>query len=237
MTFIVISVMAIYLYTCAVVIYYILKKFNDIQLDKKKLFTLIMLFEFACIVSTFTRGKDAMKDFGAIPFLVTSLIEIIFISHFFLKSINKKNISYLWIILLFSSLIVVLNPLNNIFTENYLFINLDLFYSYQSIIITTGVLIYFFQLNTKLPSVNLMKDPITNIAFGIFFCHIFQIALNSSYALVKIYSFMNIFLIYEKPLENEDLLYLISVISYGVLNYFLWKSLNLSLSQNKGLSV
>lgn len=232
MTFIVISATAIYLYTCAEVIYYVLKKINNIQYDKKTLFILIILFELGCIVSTFTRGKDAMKDFGAMPFLVTSIIEIIFIAHFFLKSIIKKNIAYLWIVLLSSSLIIVLNPFNNIFTDNYLFINLDLFYSYQSIIITTGVLIYFFQLNTKLPSVNLMKDPITNIAFGIFFCHIFQIALNSSYALVKIYSYMNIFLIHEKPMENHDLLYLISVMSYGVLNYFLRKSLFLSLTHD-----
>lgn len=237
MTFTVILVSVIYLFTCTNVVYIILKKFKNIQYDKKKLFFLIILFELGCIVSTFTRGNDAMKDFGPIPFLVTSIVEIIFIAHFFLKSISKKHISYIWIILLSSSIIVVLNPYNNIFTDHYLNLNLDLFYSYQSLIITTGVLIYFFQLNTKLPTVNLMKDSITNIAFGIFFCHIFQIALNSSYALVKLYSYMDIILINEKPLENEDLLHIISVTSYGVLNYFLRKSLHLSLIQNKELSV
>lgn len=98
-------------------------------------------------------------------------------------------------------------------------------------------MIYFFELNTKLPTVNLMKDSITNLAFGIFFCHIFQIALNSSYALLKIYTFMEIVLINEIHLINENLLYSISVISYGILNYFLHKSLNQSLTRTEDLLV
>ncbi len=211
-----------YFVSCVVAVVRIIK-YSRTHSDNRIIALSTLTFLFACILGSIVHnipnrfGKGAAQIFSI--FLVIELLYLLVITVIALRS---KKLKIAFSILLIAGLLFIPFFAAGQWNES----TYDPLFAYESLIATSISFAYFIQLGDDIKNINLLKDPITLIMLGLFFCYSLPFAYSTTMATINFFD-PNFYPNMEKSSTDRMLLVFVSrvgTICYLIFNIFIYKA-------------
>lgn len=212
----------LYPITCIVVMRRILR-YNKMNPDcDNTLPTATLFFLGFCVLGIISHNKGVIEVFGQIPFTLFLIAEISYL--WFVMKLSLKNFR---LQLLFTILLVALmSTIPFLASQEYKETLYDPLFAIESLIASSISFAYFTQLGDEIKTKNVLKDPITLVMLGLFFCYSLPFAYNTTIAAINIIEPTLFIKIKTKEFDRFLLITIsrVGTICYIILNIFFFKA-------------
>jgi lipid-A-disaccharide synthase-like uncharacterized protein len=194
-----------------------------------------LVFVIACIAALIAHNFSNRNDkIGLTVFVTFLIIEITYLLIITLVAIRSNKLKIIFGVLLLSGLVFIPFLATKAWTD----ITFDPLFAYESLIATSISFAYFIQLGDQIKTTNVLRDPVTLLMLGLFFCYSMPFAYNTTMATI---SFIDPNFYPSIRNSYQDRLLLIGVsrvgtICYIIFNIFIYKAFKCKTQIQVGIS-
>jgi hypothetical protein len=171
-----IAIELLYLVTCVITIHKIIT-YRKTTSDNRTLSISTIAFLMSCIAGSIVNNiHDMLGERFAVPiFILFLVVEILYLLIITQIALNNTRMKPALSLLLLCSLLFIPYLASKKWTAG----SYDPLFAYESLIVTSISFTYFLQLGYEIKIKNVLKDPVTLIVLGLFFCYSLPFAYNT----------------------------------------------------------
>jgi lipid-A-disaccharide synthase-like uncharacterized protein len=194
-----------------------------------------LIFLGACILGSITHNiPSTVGKFGTPIFVLFLIIEIIYLIIITLVALQSQKLK-----LVFGALLTVgLTFIPFLAVREWNDVTYDPLFAYESLIATSISFAYFIQIGEDIKTINVLKDPITLLMLGLFFCYSLPFAYNTTMATINFID-PDFYPSIRKSSNDRMLLWIVSrvgTLCYLILNIFIYKAFKCKTQAPVGIS-
>lgn len=211
-----------YLVSCFIVIIRIIK-YRRQNSNNRTITVSTLIFLAACILGSIMHNiPSTVGKIGTPIFVLFLIVEILYLLIITLVALRSQKLRLIFGALLIAGLIFIpflaLREWNDV--------TYDPLFAYESLIATSISFAYFLQLGDEIKTINVLKNPVTLLMLGLFFCYSLPFAYNTTMATINLLD-PDFYPSIQKSFKDRMLLLFVSrvgTVCYLIFNIFIYKA-------------